>query len=329
MSALQCFRDLITERLTVAAEEILRHVETTVVEYEEKLDRQRKLLEIVCKPRVTLQRIAACHHVAKEELPQQHVCQEEEVLTEQQLCNQERNSSLDQEEPESLQIKEEQAVICTSHEGEQLEVKQEADTLMLTPENEESDHMEPGRNEEDVDLQPRLHMKWGPVIKLQRTELPQQHVPKEEEVLTEQQLWNQERNSSLDQEEPESLQIKEEQEETRTSHEGEQLEVKQEADILMLTPENEESDHMEPGRNEEDVDLQHRLFMKWGPVIKLQSTADHRGSHHPLYGPGDGGDNVSGAECMLGYLLTHTDRHCPVSSSRTSGHSPTNWTRFD
>ncbi|XP_058505039.1 trichohyalin-like isoform X3 [Solea solea] len=361
MSSLQCFRDLITERLTVAAEEIFRHVERTVVEYEEELDRQRKLLEIVCKPRVKLKRIELPQqHVPKEEevlteqqlcnqernssldqeepeslqikeeqeeictshegeqlevkqeadtlmltpeneesdhmepgrnlqhrlfmkwgpviklqrteLPQQHVCKEEEVLTEQQLCNQERNSSLDQEEPESIQIKEEQAVICTSHEGEQLEVKQEADTLMLTPENEESDHMEPGRNEEDVDLQHRLHMKWGPVIKLQRTELPQQHVCKEEEVLTEQQLWNQERNSSLDQEEPESLQIKEEQEETCTSHEGEQLEVKQEADTLMLTPDNEESDHMEPGRNEEDVDLQHRLHMKWGPVIKLQST---------------------------------------------------------
>ncbi|XP_058505062.1 zinc finger protein 391-like isoform X2 [Solea solea] len=253
MSSLQCFRDLITERLTVAAEEIFRHVERTVVEYEEELYRQRKLLEIVCQPRVNLQRI---------ELPQQHVSQEEEVLTEQQLWNQERNSSLDQEEPESGQIKEEQETICTSHEGEQLEVKQEADALMLTLENEESDHMEPGRN-----LQHRPFMKWVPVIMLQRTELPQQHVPKEEEVLTEQQLWNQERNSSLDQEEPESLQIKEEQAEICTSHEGEQLEVKQETDTLLLTPENEESDHMEPGRN-----LHHRLHMKWGPVIKLQRT---------------------------------------------------------
>ncbi|XP_058505068.1 uncharacterized protein LOC131472178 isoform X2 [Solea solea] len=106
----------------------------------------------------------------KLKLPQLHVCKEEEVLTEQQLCNQERNSSLDQEEPESLHMKEEEVEICTSHEGEQLEVKQEADTLMLTPENEESDHMEPGRNEEDMDLQHRLHMKWGPVIKLQSTD---------------------------------------------------------------------------------------------------------------------------------------------------------------
>nr|XP_043896740.1 zinc finger protein 391-like isoform X2 [Solea senegalensis] len=256
MSSLQCFRDLITERLTVAAEEIFRHVERTVVEYEEELDRQRKLLEIVCKPRVKLKRI---------ELPQQHVCQEEEVLTEQQLWNQERNSSLDQEEPESLQIKKEQAEICTSHEGEHLEVKQEADTLLLTPENEESDHMEPERNEEDVDLQHRLHMKWSPVIKLQSTELPQQHVCKEEEVLTEQQLWNQERNSSLDQEEPELLQIKVEQEEICTSHKGEQLEVKQEADTLLLTPVKEERDHMEP-----EPDSDHQLLSHSSPAAQSQ-----------------------------------------------------------
>ena len=54
------------------------------------------------------------------ELPQQHVCKEEEVLAEQQLCIQERNSSLDQEDPEPPQIKEEQEELCTSEEGEQL-----------------------------------------------------------------------------------------------------------------------------------------------------------------------------------------------------------------
>uniref|UniRef100_A0A3B4TMF9 C2H2-type domain-containing protein n=1 Tax=Seriola dumerili TaxID=41447 RepID=A0A3B4TMF9_SERDU len=48
------------------------------------------------------------------ELPQQHVCKEEEVLTDQQLCDQERNSSLDQEDPEPPQIKEEEEELCTS-----------------------------------------------------------------------------------------------------------------------------------------------------------------------------------------------------------------------
>ncbi|KAG7518027.1 hypothetical protein JOB18_022746 [Solea senegalensis] len=135
------------------------------------------------------------------ERPQQHVCKEEEVLTEQQLWNQERNSSLDQEEPESGQIKEEQEEICTSHEGEHLEVKLEADSLMLTPDNEESDHMEPepdsdhqllshsspvaasqdqtgsdhvekniSGHEEDVDFQHRLfNIKWSPLLNVHRT----------------------------------------------------------------------------------------------------------------------------------------------------------------
>ncbi|XP_054466121.1 zinc finger and SCAN domain-containing protein 2-like [Anoplopoma fimbria] len=76
------------------------------------------------------------------ELPKQHVCKEEEVLSDQQLCIQERNSSLDQEDPEPPQIKEEQEEPCTSQEGEQLELKQETETFVLTPSDEESDHSE-------------------------------------------------------------------------------------------------------------------------------------------------------------------------------------------
>nr|XP_043905331.1 gastrula zinc finger protein XlCGF17.1-like [Solea senegalensis] len=132
MSSLQYLRELISERLTAAAEEIFTHVENIIVDYKEEVDRQRKLLEIVSKPRVRLQRI---------EPPQQHVYNEEEVLTEQQLWNEEWNSSLDQEEPESLQIKEEVEEICTSQ--EQLELKQEADNFMLIPDYQENDHLEP------------------------------------------------------------------------------------------------------------------------------------------------------------------------------------------
>nr|XP_043896363.1 zinc finger protein 112-like isoform X1 [Solea senegalensis] len=112
MSSRQYLRHLISERLTAAAEEIFSIFEQNIVEYEEEVNRQRKLLEIFCKPRVELRRI---------ELPQ---------------------------------IKEEQEEICTSHEGEQLEVKHEADSLMLTPDNEESDHMEP---EPDSDQQLLSH----------------------------------------------------------------------------------------------------------------------------------------------------------------------------
>ena len=73
------------------------------------------------------------------ELQQQHVHEEEDILTNQQLCDQEWNSSLDQEDPEPPQIKEEQEEVCTSQEGEQLVVKLEADTFMLIPPCEEND----------------------------------------------------------------------------------------------------------------------------------------------------------------------------------------------
>ncbi|KAG8011858.1 hypothetical protein GBF38_004224, partial [Nibea albiflora] len=75
--------------------------------------------------------------VLKTHLPQQHVCTKEEDLTDQQLCDQERSSSLDPEDPEPPQMKEEKEEDCTSQEGEQLVVKQEEETLMVTPTCEE------------------------------------------------------------------------------------------------------------------------------------------------------------------------------------------------
>ncbi|XP_059196050.1 zinc finger protein 121-like [Centropristis striata] len=133
MSGAEYLRQFVSQRLTAAAEEIFGAFEKTVVEYEEEIDRQRKLLDIVWKPEIKLHRI---------ELPQQHVCKEEEVVADQQLCIKERNSSLDQEDPDPPQIKEEQQELCTSQEGEQPALKQVTYTLLLTPINEESDHSE-------------------------------------------------------------------------------------------------------------------------------------------------------------------------------------------
>uniref|UniRef100_A0A3Q3JFD3 C2H2-type domain-containing protein n=1 Tax=Monopterus albus TaxID=43700 RepID=A0A3Q3JFD3_MONAL len=133
MSSVHYLREFVTERLTAAVEEIFGVFEKTVVEYEEEIDRQRRLLDIVWKPEVKLHRT---------ELQQQHVCQEEEVLADQQLWNQERDSSLDQEDPEPPQVKEEQEELCSSQEGGQLGLKQETDPFILTPTYEESDHSE-------------------------------------------------------------------------------------------------------------------------------------------------------------------------------------------
>ncbi|XP_076733244.1 uncharacterized protein LOC101473784 isoform X2 [Maylandia zebra] len=45
-------------------------------------------------------------------------CEEEEGVDDQQVCNQERNSSLNQNDPEPPQIKEEQEEVCTGQEAE-------------------------------------------------------------------------------------------------------------------------------------------------------------------------------------------------------------------
>uniref|UniRef100_UPI0037E73F15 uncharacterized protein n=1 Tax=Semicossyphus pulcher TaxID=241346 RepID=UPI0037E73F15 len=145
MSSVQHLSEFITDRLTAAAEEIFGVFKRTIVEYEEELDRQRRLLDIVYKPEIKLLRI---------ELPHQHVCKEE-VLPGQQFCNQERNSSPDQEDQEPPQIKDEQEEVCTSQVEEQLVLKQEINTFMLTTADEDSDH-----NEEELKID-QQHLDSG------------------------------------------------------------------------------------------------------------------------------------------------------------------------
>ncbi|TNN37276.1 hypothetical protein EYF80_052557 [Liparis tanakae] len=138
MVSLEYVREFVNERLTAAAEDIFGVFVKTIVEYQEEIDRQRRLLDIVWKPAIKLHRI---------EFPEQYVCKEEnedEVLCEQQPWFQERSSSLDQEDPEPPQIKEEQEELCTSQEEEQLELKQETETFMLTPTCEDTNHSEDG-----------------------------------------------------------------------------------------------------------------------------------------------------------------------------------------
>ncbi|XP_076732829.1 uncharacterized protein LOC101482696 isoform X2 [Maylandia zebra] len=134
MPSVQYLREFINERLTAAAEQIFLEFEKTIVQYEEEIDRQRRLLDITWKPQIKLHRTG---------VPQQQVCEEEEeVLPEQQLWNQERSSSVEQEEPEAPQIKEEQEELCSSQQGEQLGLKEETDTFMVTAAAEESGYSE-------------------------------------------------------------------------------------------------------------------------------------------------------------------------------------------
>ncbi|XP_075324526.1 uncharacterized protein LOC142382483 isoform X2 [Odontesthes bonariensis] len=237
------------------------------------------------------------------DLSQQYVCKEEEILTDQQFFNHESNSSLDQQEPEPPQFKEELEERCTSQEEEWLELKQETDILSVTPTHEESEltsdqllsqnssvaerqemeknlrdeesestenaklkpHKRRGRNinhSNDVINESQFNADTGDqAVKCEvcgkafmsyselrahcgmHTDLSQQYVCEEkEEILTDQQFFNHESNSSLDQQEPEPPQFKEELEERCTSQEEEWLELKQETDILSVTPTHEESE---------------------------------------------------------------------------------------
>ena len=57
MSSVQYLREFINERLTAAAEEIFGVFIKTIVQYQEEVDRQRRLLETVLKPDIQLHRI--------------------------------------------------------------------------------------------------------------------------------------------------------------------------------------------------------------------------------------------------------------------------------
>ncbi|KAM9365220.1 uncharacterized protein KZ484_011392 [Pholidichthys leucotaenia] len=82
--------------------------------------------------------------------PQLHDCKEEEVLTVQQLCSQERNSSLDQEEQDAAQVKDKEQELCSSQEEEDFGLKQETDTFMVTRTDEDNDKSETEANSEQL-----------------------------------------------------------------------------------------------------------------------------------------------------------------------------------
>lgn len=90
-------------------------------------------------------------HVCKEEDDEDEEEEEDDVLTDQRL--QERSSSLDIDDLEPPQIKEEPEEVCTSEDGEVLALKQEADTFTLSVSYEDGDLSEdrtPRLNEDDA-----------------------------------------------------------------------------------------------------------------------------------------------------------------------------------
>ncbi|XP_051798739.1 zinc finger and SCAN domain-containing protein 2-like isoform X4 [Acanthochromis polyacanthus] len=183
MCSVEYLRELISDRLAAAAGEIFSEFEKTIVQYQEEIDRQRRLLDVIWKPHIPLQPI---------ELPQSYVCENEKTVVDHQPHDQERNSMVDHEDPEPPRIKDQQEELCTSQDQSNPEIsqikmeqeelctsldqldpglpqikveqdelcssqeedliglKQETDTFEVTPADEESDHSEPKPNSDQL-----------------------------------------------------------------------------------------------------------------------------------------------------------------------------------
>ncbi|KAM7402805.1 hypothetical protein PAMP_018016 [Pampus punctatissimus] len=111
MSTIQLLRSFVNQRLTVAVEEIIGMFERTISEYEEELDRQRRLLGAEQLPSIRITGVTQ---------DIQPLTVNAEVPSEQQ----EWSSSLGQED---LCIKEEHEELWSSEEGVQLQGLEEAD----------------------------------------------------------------------------------------------------------------------------------------------------------------------------------------------------------
>ncbi|KAM9364780.1 uncharacterized protein KZ484_010955 [Pholidichthys leucotaenia] len=189
--------------------------------------------------------------MAANDFPQKHDCKEEEVLADRQLWNQERNLILDQEKPEPPQLKEEH------EEPEPPQIQDEQGSW----------HVDSGSTKEEEEPKPkRRRLKTGShsnsdddsltskTLSENETDAPQLHDYQEEEVLTVQQLWNQERNSSLDQENQDAAQVKEEEGgELCSSQEEEHFGLKQETDTFMVTLTDEDNDKSKTEPNSEQL----------------------------------------------------------------------------
>ncbi|XP_005801066.2 uncharacterized protein LOC102238297 [Xiphophorus maculatus] len=118
MSSVECLRQFVNERLTAAAQEIFSVFEKTISDYEEEINRQRRLLTIAWKPEVKLH---------KTELPQDFI-NVEDIPTELQLkTGQNRKSISEKEDREQIPESHEEILTCPE-EGE-VELKEEVETL--------------------------------------------------------------------------------------------------------------------------------------------------------------------------------------------------------
>ncbi|KAM9333177.1 uncharacterized protein KZ484_018229 isoform 2-T2 [Pholidichthys leucotaenia] len=171
--------------------------------------------------------------LSDEDLCQHHDCEEEESVSEQQFCNQGKNSILDQQDPLPVQIKDEQEEVSTCHGGEQPVLKQEDDTgAVVTLTLEGTEHGEPEKND-----------------------LPQKSVCVE-------------KSTFCDLKDPEPLKVKDEQ--ADLVPQGGQLVLKQEADTLTGPSTSNGSDHNKPVGPSGNSNIV--LYITWKPALQLHGA---------------------------------------------------------
>eukprot|EP00063_Salmo_salar_P037380 XP_014012215.1 PREDICTED: zinc finger protein 714-like [Salmo salar] len=254
MSKQQSFHVFLNERLTSAAVEIFGEVEKTVVKYQEENDRLRRLLEITSE--VQLCRTDSLQlSVSEEEVPPEQqewspsLGQEDPEPTQIKEEQEEVRTSQQEEQLQGLVDTRDSTFTpsCVKSECDQMDPHQEAilaehptlsplktsklqsfrvllnECLTASAAVEILGAVEEtvAEYQEENDLLRRL-LRRTPEIKLRRIDSLQLFVS-EEEVPPEQQHCEQDWSPSLGQEDPETTQIKEEQEEVRTSQEEEQL----------------------------------------------------------------------------------------------------------
>ncbi|KAM9328523.1 uncharacterized protein KZ484_019920 [Pholidichthys leucotaenia] len=134
---------------------------------------------------------------------------------------------------EDYYFRENQEELCTSLCGQQFLLKQENHTILIVkPEREEVCSEDEPRHQYDG--------TWNPELGFHSKEAPHRHVLTEQ-IHSDQQLFNQQRSSGLDQEEPHLPQVKEDDEERGSSGDNEQVLLNQDTDGVMLTEEGDRS----------------------------------------------------------------------------------------
>ncbi|KAM9365747.1 uncharacterized protein KZ484_011848 [Pholidichthys leucotaenia] len=256
--------------------------------------------------------------------PQHPDSKKEEIQPDQQLWNQEK--------PESSHIKEKHEELCSGQEGEVLVVKVEADAFVETPvyeedkcseaepnistnsavtenkDEEEGQHGGSGPTKEEEPkpkkrrLKTRIHRNCdedsltAKSLCENETDAPQLNNCKEEEVTTVHQFWNQERNSSLDQDEPDATQVEE------------QLGLKEDADTFMMTPTYNFIDYLSDHMRTHTADKQFPYETYGGGLNQCYSLKSHMRIHtgEKPYSCEMCGQSFATGSHLKSHIRTHT-----------------------